>query len=49
MEAYYSIKNRDLTLYNKRSGLCIAILTDFNINEVQETYGISDADLHITF
>ncbi len=48
MEAYYSITNHDLTLYNKKSGLCIAILTDFNINEVKETYGIHDEDLHIT-
>lgn len=49
MEAYYSITNHDLTLCNKRSGLCIAVLTVFNINEVKETYGIRDEDLHITF
>ena len=48
MEAYYSISNSDLTIYNKRSGLCIAILTDFDINEVKKTYKFSDADLHIT-
>lgn len=49
MEAYYSISNRDLALYNKDTGECIIILTHFNINDVMEKYKIRDADIHIAF
>lgn len=48
MYAFYSISNKDLTLYSKKTGLCIARLINFNIYDIMRRYNIEDRDLHIT-
>lgn len=47
MQAYYSMTNRDLTIYDK-NGTCLAILYYFDIYDIREKYGIEDEDIHIT-
>lgn len=47
MEAYYSITNKDLTIYNA-SGICITrIYAPFDMNEIAKKYNIADKDIHI--
>ncbi len=48
MEAYYSIINKDLTIYNK-DGFCIGrINAPFDMNEIAQKYNIADKNIHIT-
>ena len=47
MEAYYSITNKDLTIYNK-DGICICrINAPFDMNEIAKKYNIADENIHI--
>lgn len=46
MQAYYSVNNRELTIYDK-DGTCLVILINFDIYDVQKKYGIRDEDIHI--
>lgn len=47
MEAYYSITNRDLTIYNKY-GICVGrVYTPFDMNEVAKKWNIPDENIHI--
>lgn len=47
IEAYYSITNKDLTIYDK-NGICITrIYAPFDMNEIAEKYNIEDKDIHI--
>lgn len=47
MEVYYSIANRDLTIYDK-NGICIhRIYAPFDMNEVAKKWNILDKNIHI--
>ncbi len=47
--AYYSIANKDLTLYNGNTGACIAIVPCTDIYEDMRKYGIKESNLYISF
>lgn len=48
MEAYYSITNRDLTIYDK-NGICIhRIYAPFDMEKVAKEWNIKDENIHIT-
>lgn len=47
MEAYYSITNKDLTIYNK-DWICVyRIYAPFDMNEIAQKYNIADENIHI--
>lgn len=47
MLAFYSISNKDITIYNN-IGTCM-LITRESIEEVMRKYNIKDSDIHITF
>lgn len=48
MKAFYSILNKDITIYNEH-GVCLIIIHNFNIYDVMDRYGLSDKDIYICF
>ena len=46
MTAFYSIKNKDLTIYNDK-GTCLIILNRFDIYDIMKKFHLSDSDIHI--
>ncbi len=47
MTAFYSVSNKDITIYNN-AGTCI-LITKEPIEEVMRRYNIKDSDIHVTF
>ncbi len=47
MIAFYSIENKDITIYNSL-GTCL-LITRESIEEVMRKYNIKDSDVYITF
>lgn len=49
-QLFYSIGNKEYTLYNKNTGDCLGHISgSVKVETVVEKYGIEDRDIHISF